>query len=280
VTLPGTKAVLDQLKAPDHETKDVKLAILSLHQKLLRDLSATDFRFGKAYGLGRALAETALLPSHDNLPAFNDQFEAYRVRTISDWLDDLKSAFPPQAAPAVRRGLAAWEEWLRPQAPEQLGNIDGLTRLLRDQTRLWRSLLSGEKRPEDLLGPSDYVRAAQNLIRRTSGLAWNFVQGWWALLLASLLVIWITATIIVSFLHGGSQTAVAIVAILGGLGISWKAIGATLGKMITRVEQPLWRVELAESIAVAATWVPEPPPLDEPPVAPPPPPAANTDNED
>lgn len=127
------------------------------------------------------------------------------------------------------------------------------------------------------MGPSDYVRAAQNLIRRTSRLAWNFVQGWWALLLAALLLIWITATIIVSFLHGGSQTAVAIVAILGGLGISWKAIGATLGKMITRVEQPLWHFELAESIAVAATWVPEPPPPpDEPPVVPPPPPAENT----
>jgi hypothetical protein len=166
----------------------------------------------------------------------------------------------------VRSGLAAWEEWLKPQTPEQLGDVDGLTRLLRDQTRLWRSLLSGEKRPEDLLGPSDYVRAAQNLIRLTSGLAWKFVQSWWALLLLALLVISLTATIIVSFLHGDSQTAVAIVAILGGLGISWKAIGATLGKMITRVEQPLWRVELAESIAVAATWVPDPPPPpDEPP---------------
>jgi hypothetical protein len=263
VRLSSSKEVADALDATSHQAKQVKLKILKLHETLLRDLSAADFRFGKAYGLGRALAETALLPSREKPEAYKTQFAHFRVWTISDWLDDLESAFPSQAAPAVRRGLQAWEEWIKPHTAEDLAGIEGLTRRLRGQTRLWRALLSGEKRPEDLLQPPDYIRAAQNLISETSRLTWSFVRGWWIVILAALLVIWIWAGVIIGFLHGGSKTAAAIVAIIAGLGVSWKAVGATLGKVITRVEQPLWRLELAESIALAATRLPEkPPPID------------------
>jgi hypothetical protein len=259
VTLSKTNVIEHELSAIKHSQDAIKLAILRLHMDLLRDLSAADFRFGKAYGLGRALAETALVPSADSWDGFMDQFEDGRVYTISGWLDDLESAFPAQAAPAVGRGLDAWAAWIVAHSQEPIGNWPRLRRSLRDQGRLWRSLLSGEKRPQDLLRASDYVQAAQRLVRQSSALAWSFVQSWWVVLLAALIVIWATATVIVAFLHGDSKTAAAIIAIIGGLGVSWKAVGATLGKALGRVEQPLWQAELAESIALAATRLPRPP---------------------
>src|ERR1019366_103338 len=38
-------------------------AIFTLHCRLLEALTVEDFRLGKAYGLGRAMAETAILPA-------------------------------------------------------------------------------------------------------------------------------------------------------------------------------------------------------------------------
>lgn len=44
----------------------VRLAVADLHTAALTSLTVADFRLGKAYGLGRALAETVLLPVSAN----------------------------------------------------------------------------------------------------------------------------------------------------------------------------------------------------------------------
>ena len=58
--LSGALAWLD---AADREREATLNAIFTLHCRLLEALNVTDFRLGKAYGLGRALAETSLVPA-------------------------------------------------------------------------------------------------------------------------------------------------------------------------------------------------------------------------
>ena len=54
---------LGWLDAADRERETTLNAIFTLHCRLLEALYVTDFRLGKAYGLGRALAETSLVPA-------------------------------------------------------------------------------------------------------------------------------------------------------------------------------------------------------------------------
>jgi hypothetical protein len=77
-------------------------AVFTLHCRLLESLTVADFRLGKAYGLGRALAETTLVPAAaaaDDLDeAFGELLGAGRVTTIKDWLVELKTMLPDHAA--------------------------------------------------------------------------------------------------------------------------------------------------------------------------------------
>jgi hypothetical protein len=169
VTLPDLGAVDNALK---ETRRDVKLQVLALHKALLTNLTAADFRFGKAYDLGRALAETVLLPDSERREAYASQLEAQRVATLCNSLDDLSSAFPPHAARAVGETLRKWRDWVDLHQGAILGAVAAqggkeLTRALRDQGRLWRALLSGEKRPGDLLEAQHYVSAATNLGKNT-----------------------------------------------------------------------------------------------------------------
>jgi hypothetical protein len=77
--------------------------IREFHINLLSTLTAADFRLGKAYGLGRALADTTRLP-----PDWQAELKTHRVGTLAGWIRELSSALPPHAAHPVpsrlRRG--------------------------------------------------------------------------------------------------------------------------------------------------------------------------------
>ena len=93
-------------------------------------MTAADFRLGKAYGLGRALAETALRPDAKDpqilLQTVQRMFGPYRLANLLGWLADLKSAFPPHAAEAVRGSILAWAAWSK--APALQPALDELRR--------------------------------------------------------------------------------------------------------------------------------------------------------
>lgn len=55
--------VAGRLRTPGLEPDGTLGAVFNLHCRLLEALTVTDFRLGKAYGLGRTLAETALVPA-------------------------------------------------------------------------------------------------------------------------------------------------------------------------------------------------------------------------
>jgi hypothetical protein len=112
---PDPGPVQSLLEAEVRQPGQLRAAVADLHRQLLVALTAADFRLGKAYGLGRALAETALLPDAKNPQTFQRLFARYRLANLLGWLADLKSVFPPHAAEAVRGSLQAWAAWT--QAP-------------------------------------------------------------------------------------------------------------------------------------------------------------------
>jgi hypothetical protein len=120
---PDLAPVQSLLTAEGRQPGQVHAAVAELHERLLVTLAAADFRLGKAYGLGRALAETVLLPDARNPRTFQQAFARHRLANLVGWLADLKSAFPPHAAEAVRGSLQAWAGWSG--APRMRLAVDG-----------------------------------------------------------------------------------------------------------------------------------------------------------
>ena len=256
---PFTEA-LEELARPEDE---VKLLLYRFHKETLPCLWAADFRLGKAYGLGRALADTSLVPSAAEPLTFQKQFDKHRIGQLAEWLDDLGSAFPERAAQAVSQSLAAWCDWVaawaaqrQDEAPMPESESSQIDRRLREQGHLWRELLSGDKRPDDLLRPDDYIEAAERMIAHTRRLARDVLRRWWFVVAGMLVTVGGIIALVATFAHGGSRTAGIIVTALAGLGFSWKTIGTTLGKFLRRVEQPLWDDELAQATAQAVDRTP------------------------
>jgi hypothetical protein len=126
---PDPSPVESLLEADGRPSGQLQAAVGELHRQLLVALTAADFRLGKAYGLGRALAETALLPDAKRPETFQRAFARFRLANLLGWLADLTSAFPPHAAEAVRGSLQAWATWseaptLRPAIGDQPGAPD------------------------------------------------------------------------------------------------------------------------------------------------------------
>lgn len=87
---------------------EYKAAIGQLHVDLLVTLTAVDSDYGKAYGLGRALADTSR--PHQSAPDLAAAFERHRVNQLYVWLDELASVLPDHSARSVGKSLGWWGE--------------------------------------------------------------------------------------------------------------------------------------------------------------------------
>jgi hypothetical protein len=155
---PDLSPVRSLLEAEVRQPDQLEAAVAGLHQHLLVTLTVADFRLGKAYGLGRALAETALLPDARNPQSFQRLFARYRLANLVSWLADLKSVFPPHAAEAVRGSLQAWAVWS--EAPALLPARD-------DQRRASDAEMDGQA-----AGPAPTNSPAAPARRRTIRGSW------------------------------------------------------------------------------------------------------------
>ena len=238
-----------------HRSRDGALqAIFTLHCRLLEALTVSDVLLGKAYGLGRAVAETAFLPANaltdeDRAAQFRAMFEAGRLITIKDWLADLKTLLPGHTAYAVSRSLHDWQLWVA-AAPDTT-DWAAARSAVRVQGRLWRELLTGEKAARDILSLSDYLAAAR---RGTMELIWRF---WWVIAVAAIL----TGGVIYagSSLHGLPdlvRVVGSIAWLAGAAAVFAKGATAVLGQGLTHAEGWLWQTELDGSVALAATCLP------------------------
>lgn len=225
---------------------DFKGEVRALHRTLLGTLTAADFRLGKAYGLGRALADTCRKPK--NIDGLRTAFDTHRIATLRSWLDELSSALPAHAAHSVASSLGRWSDWLSAHQGE------APLAQLRRQGALWRALLSGEKRGNELLEFDNYLDASGALASRMAANARRAIVKFWPLMLVVTALI--IGGIVLLVIGGSSQIVAGATSLLAAVGLTWKGVGGALGQMVGRLEQPVWGAVLDVAIADAITLLP------------------------
>jgi hypothetical protein len=207
---------------------------------------ADDVRLAKAYGVGRQLN----LIAYDDPPA---DLGSDAVTGVVDALDDLTTALPPHVGRAVANSLRAW----------QVASPTPDASVREAQCELWRIVLTGEKRATEVLEPENYIDAAENLAVKLRATATVLLRQYapWVVLIAVLLI---GGAIVLLFVHGTtSRTAAGLSSVLVALGLSWKGVGSTLGKLAGQLEGPLWGAEIDGAVTEAITLeVPTPPPAN------------------
>jgi hypothetical protein len=253
-----TERLWQLYEGTDIDPADGHAALYRLHVETLQTLSATDLRVGKAYSLGRALADSVSLP--DKPRGFAKSFGRYRLDTLRAWLNDLASALPPHSAGAVLQSLTRWEAWAPNFAAARPANTfedeerHELGLILRRQGELWRAVLSGEKDAVDMLSGDDYRRAAGTLVR---GARRSLVRTSLPFVIVAVAAIAVVIAAVLWLVSNDAAKAVAtIAAAAGGLGITWKSVSAVLQRAAKALEQPLWGAAMNAAIAEAVTYLP------------------------
>jgi hypothetical protein len=272
-TRPGTDDIAALLASGPNSSDPLKWKIYALHVALLEGLTAQDYKLGKAYGLGRALAETILLCNCAQPATYVDQFGTFRIQTILNWLSHLKTEFADYAALAVQSGLEVWTGWVTnhpvsaapagsKNAPESIwadqGESARVQAMLKKQGELWRSVLSGERAPKDLLQVDDYIKATEAMANRVTQLSLQFLRSPLGAALALVSLAAVLALVFLLFFGGQSEITSALVAALGSVGITVGAVGAAVQKAMSQAEKPLWDAEVGAAVVNAALITPEP----------------------
>ena len=227
-------------------------AVFELHVALLTTLTATHFKLGKAYGLGRALADTTRVPK--DLAGLKKELEEHRIANLLNWLSDLTTLVPPHAGHVVHDSLKAWSVWAADAALDE----DGAKRavgLLRRQGERWRSLLSGEKKATDALSVGDYVHAGEVALSHSANLAGSFLRRF-KRVLGIALVVFVAGIALVIWDPTHGSVAAGIAAIVSSLGVTWKGVGASLGNSAAKMERPVWEGALDTQLARSLALIP------------------------
>jgi len=259
---PSLRRLREAVHDPACPREQRREALLACYRDLRNRLAGCDTALLVAFSLGQALGDTYFLPRVHDAETLRGVFRGYRIKGICDSLRDLDQVLPADAGAAVRHSLLRWQRWAHSsfgseKTPLERDFDDRCANALLEQAETTRRLLTGEQAARDLLGPEDYVAAASLLLRRSRGIAARFIREWW---LSLLLLVLATASLVVvalAYAPNEATKAIAVIgAIAGALGISWKAVGATLGRTLSRVEAELWKVVVGETIGEAATKVP------------------------
>ena len=274
--MPTAGPVRIVLDKAGHTRDDVRAAVYDLYLDCRNRLAGRDPGAALALGLGRLLADTALLPDSGQPGMLAERFERYRVATALAWLDDLDARLPPRSASAVRASLTRWERWVAGWC-DSAGRIDpaeidrGVIRALHQQGSVWRRLLTGQQAADQLLDGRAYAGAAASLLANGRRLAFRYMWKWsWAIVSAAAAVgtaIWVALT----YAPAGTDRFIAVLASAAGfLSLSWAGVRATLGRVVRQAEHAMWEAEVVTAIGRAATVSPKNhggrpgPPMDEP----------------
>lgn len=133
-----------------------------------------------------------LLPAEDRPEILEDRFEDHRLAIAFGWLDDLEASLPTHSAAVVRATVNDWKQWIArlprfPHGAISPARIDiTVIRALRQQGDVWRRLLTGEQRPEQLLDRQAYIGAATKLLTAALHIGLHYLWKWsWSVFLAA-----------------------------------------------------------------------------------------------
>jgi hypothetical protein len=221
----------------------------TLHVNLLSALTVVDFRVGKAYGLGRALCDVCRESQSDD--DLKGHFAPKHLDKVISWCSDLKTVLPDHAGQSVADSLRRWRSWARNCPWRTLDRTEFDKRLHRQGER-WRSVLTGEKAPRDLLTPTTYIQAGEELLADAAHVGWGFVKKfWWALGFAVALLGGGIFVLLQG--NGGGNIVAGAAGIAASLGVTWKTAMPTLTNLGKELSDPLWGAELDAAITVAVT---------------------------
>ncbi len=249
LALPDVAAVRAELRTAGDAAARHRL-IREMHVGLTSSLGAVDFRLGKAYGLARAVADSCRNPT--TMAELRAEFGETRIATLVSWLDDLSSAFPAHAGHSVRESLRRWQRWVSDAGDKP---DDEVWPLLRRQGDLWRALLSGEKLGVDMLEVDNYLDAADRAFNQMRSLVGRFLRRF--PLVAAFAVLLFLGGVALIVVGASSATVVAgLGGILASVGLTWRGIGGSLGRLIGQLERPLWGAAIDAAITDAITLTP------------------------
>jgi hypothetical protein len=229
-----------------------------LHRDAFAILSAVDARLGRAYRLGAQLLDlTVPPPKHRPL---DQHLGTAAVAPAIHALDDLASAFPPHAGHSVCRSLNEWRKTaagtgVGAELAEKIARDDPeLWACLRRQGQLWRALLSGEKVARDMLELGCYLDAAEGLSRRIRTIAFHVLRDY-PLAVAVAVALFVVGALALIGMRDDAATVAGAGAILASLGLTWKGLGAALGRIAKEVEEPLWGAEIDLAVTRQITLI-------------------------
>lgn len=237
--VPNAETFADELQEVTGADRDA--AVEAFHTEVLATLTGASFRLGKGYGLGRALADLTR-----NSADWRRELSRRRVATLAAWLRDLSTVLPPHAGHVVASSLEEWAEWAA-EPPGDAAHEAVEVAQLQAQGRLWRSLISGEKRATQMLEASDYVAAGESLLHSTARLAKPMLKHH-APVLAAAVGLFVAGIAVMLIADDPAGIVSGAGVILTAVGIGWKGLGTTVGRTIAKVETPLWEAALDVSI--------------------------------
>lgn len=177
---------------PGHSRDDVRATILNLYIRVRDLVAGSNVSATLGFRLGRMLADTVLLPAAGHPEILVERFEDYPLETAVGWLKDLEASLPARSAAVVRATLKDWQQWIAslPRSPHGAispARIDiTVIRSLQQQGDVWRRLLTGEQRPEQLLDRQAYIGAATNLLASAWHIGLHYLWKWsWSIFLAA-----------------------------------------------------------------------------------------------
>jgi hypothetical protein len=158
------KKAIDEARADPSEA-DKHQDILKAYRELRIKLGASDPRIGTALDLGQVLADTVLIPASSDSGTVMEKFSELQLSYAPGWLDDLHMSLSEHAADAVKGSLQSWLEWVRKTNGIVADRTD-LILCLYNQGEIWRRILCGEMRAEDLLTSESYRKASAQMLNR------------------------------------------------------------------------------------------------------------------
>jgi hypothetical protein len=260
-SLPTTDAVRAETAKPSPDRDAIRTAILNLHIAVLVELTAADYRLGKAYGLGRAMADTCASAHGDDTQrrqALVHHLEPHRAQVLLAWLDDLKTVFPAHASQGVADSLRRWERWAGTAglATADPATVNATARELHRCGQAWRAVLSGEKLATDLLEVGDYVTAARGTLVHAAQIARALAFRLWLPLSLAGVLIGIGIWLIIAN-NSTAQVIAGLGTIAGGLGVTWRSAAGSVEHLSLDLVRPLWESQIDDVVAARLTPVPQ-----------------------
>jgi hypothetical protein len=276
--------VLEPIEIPaftEPDVPDAERVAESLHRPILLRLTVRNAELGKAYSLGVGLARTVLEAYEETQQVFNAAaagtgsgptldlvkqcvtkgFTEDRVRSLWSEIKDLKSRFPPYAADPIAAGVADWRQWAisgqtRRGQPSDSDQLLTATSRLRRQGQIWRALLSGERKPTDVLLTANYIDGATDLVQKYASLVVRMLGANIGTALVAVFAAAVLGVAVIVLQRLNSSGFTWIAGLLAALGVTSASVLAAVKTIAARAEQALWQTELTAAIGVAINYVP------------------------